>query len=72
MGRYKKNDFNKNKGILLVWSLFAIIGIILIIIGFYNDIVSWLVQFGIVLLVISAPILLFIIYLLIKKKIEDM
>ena len=71
MGRYKKNDFNKNKGILLVSSLFAIIGIILIIIGFYNYIVSCLVQFGIVLLVISATILLFIIYLLIKKKIED-
>lgn len=73
MAKYNKpNGNNKNIGVIAVSLFFAIAGLILIIIGYQNEIVSWMKTFGIVVLVISTPIIVFVLYQIINKKIKDM
>lgn len=73
MGNYNKpNGSKKNIGQIIIAVVFAIIGTACIIIGYRNEFLHWLKTFGIVVLVLISPIVVFVIYDLIIKKIKDM
>ena len=73
MAKFNKPNGNKKSiGVIIVTSVFAIIGIICIIIGYRIEFLNWLKTFGIVTLIIMSPILVFVIYKIIIKKIKDM
>ena len=53
MASYNKPNGNKkNIGVIIVTIVFAIIGILCIIIGYGSDFLNWLKTFGIVILVL--------------------
>lgn len=68
--------FNKPKSnvgsVALVSSIFAILGIVLLVIGYNVKIVSWLKTFGIVFIVLAVPIVIWILYNFINNKIKEM
>ena len=68
----KPNGNKKSIGVIIVTAVFAIIGIICIIIGYRIEFLNWLKTFGIVTLIIISPILVFVIYKIIINKIKDM
>jgi Na+/melibiose symporter-like transporter len=51
---------------------FLIIGIILVIISYGENVIPWLKTTGIVLLVIAVPVLIWIVHNIIIEKIKDM
>lgn len=59
-------------GIVGITVAFAIVAAIFIIIGTGNEVFGWLKTTGIVLLVISTPIILFFLYKFIMDKIKEM
>ena len=69
----KKTDNMKGK-ISVLWTtlIFTILAIVLLIIGYHNTIVSWFMTMGIVILVICIPVAVSIIYLIVKRLIEEM
>lgn len=72
MAKFNKPNGNKKSiGVTIVTAVFAIIGIVCIIIGYGNDFLNWLMTFGIVILVLVSPILVFVIFTMIIKKIKD-
>ena len=73
MAKFNKPNGNKKSiGVIIVTTVFAIIGIICIIIGYGSEFLTWLRTFGIVILVLVSPILTFIIFHLIITKVKDM
>lgn len=72
MGNYKLNESKKSKGVIISTLVFAILGAICLIIGYKNEIVWWLKNIGIVLLVIVTPLIIYIIYKEIISKIKEM
>ena len=73
MAKFNKPNGNKKSiGVIIVTSVFAIIGIICIIIGYRIEFLNWLKTFGIVTLIIMSPRLVFVIYKIIINKIKDM
>lgn len=74
MVKFKKKTDNMKGKISVLWTtlIFAILAVVLLIIGYHNEVVHWMMTMGIVILVISVPISISIIYLLIKRKIEEM
>ena len=73
MANYNKPVENKKSiGVIITTLVFALVGAICIFIGFGNEMLAWVKTFGIVVCVLVAPILIFVIYRLIKKRIEDL
>ena len=73
MASYNRpNENKKNIGVIIVTAVFAIIGIICIIIGYGSNFLTWLKTFGVVILVLVSPVLVFVIFKIIIKKIKDM
>lgn len=73
MASYNKPAGNKKSiGVIIVTAVFAIIGIICIIIGYGSEFLTWLTTFGVVILVIAFPILVFVLYHLLSDKIKGM
>lgn len=72
MVSYNPNVNKKSLGTIIIITIFAIIGAVCIIIGYKNEFLSWLMTFGVVICVLMFPILIFLLYQLIKKKIKDM
>lgn len=73
MANYNKpNGSNKNVGVIIIMSVFAAIGLACFLIGWGNQIVSWMKTFGIVILVITSPVIVFLLYKIIIDKIKDM
>ncbi|MBR3208877.1 MAG: hypothetical protein IKF82_01270 [Bacilli bacterium] len=62
----------KNIGIIIVTTVFAIIGLACIIIGYGSEFLTWLGTFGVVILVLVSPILVFLLYKIVIGKIKDM
>lgn len=71
----KPNIGKKSKkssiGVTIVTLVFAVIGAICLVIGYQDQVLSWLKTTGIVILVASAIPLLVLGYYLIQKKIES-
>ena len=73
MANYNKpKTKNKNLGVIIVMSVFAVLGIACIIIGYGNEFVSWLKTFGIVIVVLALPVIVFIVYRILVKKVKEM
>lgn len=73
MASYNKPNGNKkNIGVIIVTIVFAIIGILCIIIGYGSDFLNWLKTFGIVILVLVSPVLVYILFSFLIKKVKDM
>lgn len=73
MANYNKpNGNNKNIGVIIIMAVFAIIGVTCLIIGYKNEIVSWMKTFGIVILVLLSPAIVYLLYKFIISKIKDM
>ena len=71
MANYNKpNGSNKNIGVIIIMAVFAIIGIACFIIGWRNEIVSWMKTFGIVIVVITSPLIVYLVYKFIMNKIN--
>lgn len=73
MASYNKPSTNKKSiGVIIVTTIFAILGAVCIIIGYGNEFLTWLTTFGIVILVLTFPILVFVLYHVISDKIKEM
>lgn len=69
----KPNESNKkNIGMIIITLCFALAGLACIIIGFGNEMLTWLATFGIVIVVLASPLLIFFLYTILSKKIKDM
>ena len=71
MGKYNKAS-KGNISVLGTMISFIVLGTIFIIIAYHNDICDWINKYGLTLLVIAIPVLLFIIYQFGIKKIKEM
>lgn len=74
MDKFKKKHKSnkKNLTILTITICFAIAGIVCIFVGAFQTIVSWLLSFGIVIVVLSLPVLVWVIRRILNKKVERM
>lgn len=73
MASYNKpKAVNKNVGIIIIMSIFAVIGLACIIIGYGNEFLSWLKTFGIVICVLAFPVIVFIVYRMLIKRVKEM
>ena len=74
MGKFKlKAKASKGNISILGTTLgFLILGIILLIIGYKDNVLPWLKTTGIVLLVIAVPVLIWMVHSIIIEKIKDM
>lgn len=74
MGKFKpKAKTSKGNISILGTTLgFLILGIILLIIGYKDNVLPWLKTTGIVLLVIAVPVLIWMVHGIIIEKIKDM
>lgn len=57
---------------LITTIIFLVIGIVLLVVGFFNEIVSWLWKYGLVLLAVTIPIIITIVHKIVSKKIDNM
>jgi hypothetical protein len=73
MGKFKTNKANTKSGsIALVCGIFIIIGIVLIVLPNLTDIADWVGKFGIALIVLATPVIAFIVYDILKRKVKEM
>lgn len=70
MVKYKESK--AKIGVVGITATFAIVAAIFIIIGTGSEVFSWMKTTGIVVLVISAPIMLYFLYNYVMKKIKEM
>jgi hypothetical protein len=59
-------------GVIGITAAFAVLAAIFIIIGTGSEVLSWMKTTGIVLLVISTPIILYFVYAYVMNKIKEM
>lgn len=71
MASYKPNT-KKNLGIILITVIMAVIGITFLIIGYHNDVLNWMKTFGLITCILLAPLVLWILYNYVIKKIKEM
>lgn len=71
MVNYKPNS-KKSLGVILATTIMAVIGATFLIIGYHNDVLSWMKTFGIVTCILLAPLVLWVIYHYVIKKIKEM
>lgn len=76
MGKFKAKKRKKiskaNLTLLILTICFAVTGIVCIFVGAYKEIVSWLLSFGIVLVVLALPVAVWLIRRILNKKVERM
>ena len=70
--RVKYKESKAKIGVVGITVAFAIVAAIFIIIGTGSEVFSWMKTTGIVVLVISAPIMLYFLYNYVMKKIKEM
>lgn len=68
----KRKGSKANLGVIVTTIIFLIIGIILLIVGYGNEFLNWLKTFGVVILVISLPILVTCLGIIINNKIKEL
>ena len=72
MAKFKKKKQKKNLIMLIVMLVFAVVGITCLVIGFGSDMLVWLRTFGIVILALISPILVYLIYTFVNSKVKEM
>ena len=58
--------------IALISAAFAVLAAIFILIGYKNEVLGWMKTTGTVVLVISLPVFLYMVYSYLMKKIKEM
>lgn len=69
--RIGKKSMRGGIGVAIVTAVFAAIGVVCLVIGYKDTVLSWLKTTGIVVLVVSAIPLCVLAYNLIQKKIDS-
>lgn len=73
MGKFKTNKVKtRNGSIALICSIFMLIGIALIIIGYRTQIADWIANFGIAFLVLTVPVIAWVVYDILQRRIKEM
>ena len=72
MSNFRPGGNRTNIIAIIVTVVFLLIGVTFIVIATFNDLVSWFRTFGITLVAISAPVVAWLLYNLIKRHIEKM
>lgn len=72
MDKYRKKNGKKNLIVLFIMLGFALIGLICLLIGFGSEALVWMRTFGITILILVSPIVIFISYIEINRKIKGM
>lgn len=70
--KYREGGKKTNLWVWIITGLFAAVGIALLIITNFTNIVKWLRVFGVTMIAVSAPILAKLLFELIKDKIRKM
>lgn len=71
MGKFKKKK-KKNMVMLIVTLVFAVIGITFLAIGFGDEALVWCKTFGLTILGLLSPLIVYLIFQFINKKVDDM
>lgn len=69
---YKEKNHKKSVISTIITLSFLLIGIALFIVGYYNEMLSWVKDCGVVIICLSVPAVVFIVYLLINGKVKRM
>ncbi len=70
--KYKKKKNNVAKvSVLGTTAAFILLGAAFMIIGYHNKMLNWMKVYGLVFIVISAPIFLFILYRFLIDRTKD-
>jgi uncharacterized membrane protein (DUF485 family) len=72
MEQFRNGGKKTNIWVWIITGFFLAVGITFIVIANFNAMVEWFRVFGITLVVLCAPVLLWLIYQVIKHKIKDM
>ena len=73
MAKFKYNAPKSKVGSLsIVTCSLLLVGIILVIIGFRTEISSWVKTFGLAFIVCAIPLIIFVVFRIINKKIKEM
>ncbi len=73
MAKFKNKSKKKPNLIVgIIMLVFAVIGIVCIIIGFGSEALVWMRTFGITILIIVSPVIAFIIFKEINAKVKGM
>ena len=72
MVKFKSKKKKRNLTVAIIMSVFALIGLTFLLIGFGSEALVWMRTFGITILIIVSPILAIIIFREITDKIKGM
>ena len=72
MGYYKEKDHKKSIALTIISIVFSIIGAILIVIGYHNEVVSWFKNAGVLIVCVCIPLLIYVVYKKINNNIKRM
>ncbi len=72
MVKFKSKKKKRNLTVAIIMSVFALIGLTFLLIGFGSEALVWMRTFGITILVIVSPILVIIIFKEISDKVKGM
>ncbi len=70
MAQYKNGGGKSQIIILIITIIFAIVGVVLIVVANYTNVVKWLKVSGIATVVATAPIIIMIAFNIIQNKIK--
>ena len=72
MVKFKSKKKKRNLTVAIIMSVFALIGLTFLLIGFGSEALVWMRTFGITILLIVSPILVYIIFREIIDKVKGM
>lgn len=72
MAKFKKKKNKANLIVLIVTLVFAVLGVTFLIIGFGDEALVWARTFGLTILGLLLPLIVYLIFQFINKKVDDM
>ena len=72
MGKFKKKKKRTNMIVLIVTLVFAVAGITFLAIGFGDEALVWCKTFGLTILGLLSPLIVYLVFQFINRKVDDM
>lgn len=72
MEQYKNGEKKTNIWVWIITGVLLLIGITFIVIANFNAMIEWFRVFGITLVALCAPVICWLTFQIIKKKLKDM
>ena len=72
MAKFRPKKQRKNLIVLITMSAFAVLGITFLIIGFGSEALVWMRTFGLVIIALVSPIIVYIVFKMLNRKVEGM